>query len=58
LLSFLQKGGELAALREALELDENSTVMLFSTEGNTDTARYRNIVWNGDYPTFSHDGAL
>jgi diaminopropionate ammonia-lyase len=58
LLSFLQKGGELAELREALELNENSTVMLFSTEGNTDTARYRNIVWNGDYPTFDYDGAL
>lgn len=58
LLSFLQRGGELRELREALGLDENSTVMLFSTEGNTDTARYRGIVWNGDYPTFEYDGAL
>ena len=58
LLSFLQKTGELAELRGSLSLDENSTVVLFSTEGNTDAARYRNIVWNGEYQTSDYDGAL
>lgn len=36
-------------LKEALELDENSRILLFSTEGNTDTDVYRRIVWDGDY---------
>ncbi len=32
-------------LKEALELDENSKVLLFSTEGDTDPEKYREIVW-------------
>lgn len=36
-----------AELREALELDKNSQVLLFSTEGDTDPERYRQIVWDG-----------
>ena len=34
-------------LREQLKLDENSEVLLFSTEGDTDPERYRQVVWNG-----------
>ena len=49
-------GGALAAmttmddykdLRQAIGLDENSKVLLFSTEGDTDPDRYKNIVWEG-----------
>ncbi|WP_236894534.1 diaminopropionate ammonia-lyase [Clostridium beijerinckii] len=36
-------------LKEALELDENSKVLLFSTEGDTDPEKYREIVWGGKY---------
>lgn len=36
-------------LKEALELDENSKVLLFSTEGDTDPEKYREIVWEGKY---------
>ena len=36
-----------AELREALELGPDSQVLLFSTEGDTDPVRYRQIVWNG-----------
>lgn len=36
-------------LRETLKLDENSNVLLISTEGNTDPKVYRNITWDGDY---------
>ena len=32
------------ALRNALGLDESSTVLLFSTEGDTDPENYRAIV--------------
>ncbi len=38
-------------LREALELDQNSQVLMFSTEGDTDPDKYREIVWGGAYPT-------
>lgn len=38
-------------LREALELDRFSNVLLFSTEGDTDLEKYRKIVWDGEYPT-------
>ncbi len=34
-------------LRAHLGLDENSVVLLFSTEGDTDPAMYREIVWEG-----------
>lgn len=34
-------------LRDALKLDENSKVLLFSTEGDTDPGRYKSIVWDG-----------
>ncbi|MDY4880352.1 MAG: diaminopropionate ammonia-lyase [Gemmiger sp.] len=40
-------------LREALELDRNSPVLMFSTEGDTDPDRYREIVWDGAYPSGS-----
>lgn len=36
-------------LKETLELDENSRVLLFSTEGDTDPDKYREIVWDGKY---------
>lgn len=34
-------------LKEALELDENSEVLLVSSEGNTDPDRYHEITWEG-----------
>lgn len=36
-------------LKQALGLDENSKVLLFSTEGDTDPEKYREIVWNGEH---------
>lgn len=38
-----------ADVKEALELDENSRVLLISTEGNTDPMRFREVVWDGLY---------
>ena len=38
-------------LREALELDNSSQVLMFSTEGDTDPDKYKKIVWGGEYPT-------
>lgn len=39
-------------LKEELKLDENSRILCFSTEGNTDKEHYRDIVWNGKYPSY------
>ena len=38
-------------LKEALKLDENSNILVISTEGDTDPIRYREIVWDGLYVT-------
>ena len=40
---------EYKELKDTLELDENSKVLLFSTEGDTDPDKYKKIVWEGEY---------
>ena len=42
---------ELADLKKELGLDENSRVLFFSTEGDTDQENYKAIVWDGKYPS-------
>ena len=42
---------ELKALKEELQLNENSRVLCFSTEGDTDKANYRRVVWDGAWPS-------
>lgn len=46
-LSVIMTDDNYAELRTALKLDENSKVLVFSTEGDTDPDRYKNIVWKG-----------
>ena len=41
---------QLEELKKALKIDENSVLLFFNTEGDTDRENYRNIVWNGKYP--------
>lgn len=36
-------------LKETLELNKDSKVLLFSTEGDTDPERYKAIVWEGEH---------
>ena len=43
---------DLAWLKEKLQLDENSKVLFFSTEGDTDKENYKAVVWDGKYPSF------
>ena len=38
-------------IKEAIGLDENSRVLFFSTEGDTDKENYRRIVWDGLHPS-------
>ncbi len=49
-ISAIMEFEEYQELRQALGLDENSVVLTFSTEGNTDPYFYRRIVWDGKYP--------
>ena len=50
-ISTLMRDEAYRELKEALGLDQNSRVLMFSTEGDTDPEKYRNIVWGGEYPT-------
>lgn len=52
LVAAIMTRNELKDLREALKLDENSRVLLFSTEGDTDPDKYLSIVWDGEYPSY------
>ncbi|EPY2272518.1 diaminopropionate ammonia-lyase [Clostridium sporogenes] len=49
LLNAIMTNNDMKELKEQLKLDENSRVLLFSTEGDTDPDKYRKIVWNGEY---------
>ena len=49
LLYEIMTNSEYSDLKEKLSLDENSKVLLFSTEGDTDPDKYREIVWEGEY---------
>lgn len=52
LLLALLEDDSLEDARRALGLDENSRILLFSTEGDTDPEKYRSIVWDGEYSNF------
>lgn len=47
LLAYIMMDGNLKQLRDDIGLDENSRVLVFSTEGNTDPHNYRHILWDG-----------
>ena len=51
LLFSLLQNTEYNCFREALGLNVDSVILLFSTEGDTDPEKYRSIVWDGEYPS-------
>ena len=51
-LSALMQDEQLKEAREALGLNKDSKILLFSTEGDTDPDKYRSIVWDGEYPSY------
>jgi diaminopropionate ammonia-lyase len=51
LLFTLLRDNEYRDFREALGINENSVVLLFSTEGNTDPEKFRDVVWDGEFPS-------
>ena len=44
LVTEIMRNGELADLKKTIELDENSVVLCFSTEGDTDKENYKKIL--------------
>ena len=50
-IASLMTDPDYAELKEALGLNEESKVLLFSTEGDTDPDKYKSIVWGGEYAT-------
>ena len=40
---------DLEVFKEKLGLDQNSVILCFSTEGDTDKENYRSIIWDGRY---------
>lgn len=52
LVTEIMSNKDLEWLKEELKLDENSRILCFSTEGDTDKENYRDIVWNGKYPSY------
>ena len=49
-LTFIMELPELAELRERLDLNQDSQVLLVNSEGNTDPNHFRRVVWDGADP--------
>ena len=50
-IASLMTDPDYAELKDALGLNADSKVLLFSTEGDTDPDKYKSIVWGGEYAT-------
>ncbi|MCL2127626.1 MAG: diaminopropionate ammonia-lyase, partial [Treponema sp.] len=51
LMFTLLRDAEYRDFRDALGINADSVVMLFSTEGNTDPEKFRDVVWDGEFPS-------
>ncbi len=49
LIAALMENDEHKDLRDAIGLDRDSKILMFSTEGDTDPENYRAVVWGGAY---------
>jgi diaminopropionate ammonia-lyase len=50
LLATIMMDEKMKEVRKAFDLNEKSRILLFSTEGDTDPKKYREIVWDGEFP--------
>lgn len=48
-VSEIMRNPKYASIREKLGLNQDSRILFFSTEGDTDRENYRSIVWDGAY---------
>ena len=51
LLFTLLRDNDYQDFRDALGINSESVVLLFSTEGNTDPEKFRDVVWDGEFPS-------
>lgn len=49
LLSLISEKEELKDMKDLLKINEESKILLISTEGDTDPIDYRKIVWDGAF---------
>lgn len=45
----IMRNPDLEDMKKALKLDENSRILCISSEGDTDEANYKAVVWDGKY---------
>ena len=50
LLDLLANNPDFDRLKRELEIDSDSSLLFFNTEGATDPENYREILWHGKYP--------
>ncbi|TDK65084.1 diaminopropionate ammonia-lyase [Bacillus salipaludis] len=50
LVSLLAENKMLNVMKEMLKLNQDSKILIISTEGDTDPEHYRKVVWDGAYP--------
>ena len=51
LLFTLLRDSDYQDFRDALGINSESVILLFSTEGNTDPEKFRDVVWDGEFPS-------
>lgn len=51
IVSLMLQDNNLKELAEKLNINKDSRILLISTEGDTDPEGYRQIVWDGKYPS-------
>jgi len=51
LLFTLLRDADYSGFRDELGINSESVVLLFSTEGNTDPEKFRDVVWDGEFPS-------
>lgn len=47
-VSLFMEREEYKDIRERIKLDEESVILIISTEGDTDPQKYKDIIWDGD----------
>lgn len=51
LVSLLAENNMLNDMKNTLKLNQDSKILIISTEGDTDPDHYRKVVWDGAYPS-------
>lgn len=51
LVSLIAENKMLHDMKETLKLNQDSKILIISTEGDTDPENYKEIVWDGAYPS-------